>query len=59
MKKAIYSKVGNYEAKRVEICKNQKEAEATVRLYEKQDRYEVSCGYGFPHGWPVYEIRDI
>lgn len=31
------------------------EAEARVRLYEKQDRYEQSIGYTNP--LPTYEIR--
>lgn len=58
MKKAIYSKVGDYEAKHIVTCKNEQEAIATKRLYEKQDRYEVAHGYSFPYGFPVYEIRD-
>lgn len=33
------------------------EAEAFIRRCERQDRYEVSIGYGFPKGLPVYEIR--
>lgn len=33
------------------------EAEAYIRRCEREDRYEVSIGYGFPNGLPVYEIR--
>ena len=37
--------------------RSQCEAEAFIRNCERQDRYEVSMGYGFPKGLPVYEIR--
>ena len=36
---------------------NQSEAEAYIRRCEREDRYELSIGYRFPHGLPVYEIR--
>ena len=36
---------------------SKREAEAYIRICERQDRYEVRMGYGFPNGLPVYEIR--
>lgn len=38
---------------------NQREAEAFVRNCERQDRYEVRMGYGFPNGLPVYTVSKI
>lgn len=42
--------------KRIAAFKNQREAEAFIHNCEKQDRYEVRMGYGFPNGLPVYTI---
>ena len=42
--------------KRIAAFKNQREAEAFVRNCERQDRYEIQMGYGFPNGLPVYTI---
>lgn len=42
--------------KRIAAFKNQREAEAFVRNCERQDRYEIQMGYGFPHGLPIYTI---
>ena len=56
-KKQIWSKVGNYPANYLETVKNQAEAEATVRMYERQDRYEVEQ-LGYTNELPKYEIRD-
>lgn len=40
----------------LESCKELSVAEAKVRWYEKQDRYEIDvCGY--TNKLPVYEIR--
>ena len=36
---------------------NKREAEAYIRICERQDRNDVIMGYGFKNGLPVYEIR--
>ena len=45
--------------KRIASFKNQREAEAFVRNCERQDRYDVQMGYGFPNGMPVYTISKV
>ena len=45
--------------KRIATFRNQREADAFVSNCERQDRYEVSMGYGFPNGLPVYTISKI
>ena len=42
---------------KLETCKDRETAEAKIRCYERQDRYEISEGYGFPHGIPKYVIQ--
>ena len=42
---------------KVEEHKTVKEAEAAIRIMNRQNEYELKIGYGFPHGVPVYEIR--
>ena len=45
--------------KRIAAFRSQREAEAFVRNCERQDRYEVRMGYGFPNGLPVYTISKV
>lgn len=58
-KVAIYIKLEDIaEPIKLETCKDRETAEAKIRRYERQDRYEVEVeGYGFPHGIPKYIIK--
>ena len=42
---------------RVETHKTLKNAQAAVDAMNHRNEYELSIGYGFPHGVPAYEIR--
>lgn len=52
----IWSKVGEYPSRYLETVKNQESAEALVRMYERQDRYERDVE-GYTNPLPSYEIR--
>lgn len=51
MKKEIWMN-GRY----LETAKNQAEAEAIVRRYEREDKYEIEVE-GYTNKLPVYEIK--
>lgn len=60
VKYEIWSSVGGYPANYIESFKVREHAENRVARYERMDRYEVETeGYGFPHGMPKYEIREV
>lgn len=42
---------------KVEIHKTLKNAKLAIDAMNHHNQYELSIGYGFPHGVPVYEIR--
>ncbi len=56
---AIYSKVGEFEPQKITCVKTEKAALTLIKKYEKQDKYEVSIGYGFPYGMPKYFIAEV
>ena len=57
MKFEVYSKVGEHKPQHIAAFDSEKEAKAAKRIYEKADQNEIKEGYGFPHGLPVYEVR--
>lgn len=52
----VTQQVGDFEPVKVVSLKSRNEAEAAIRIFERDDRNEMREGYGFPHGMPKYSI---
>lgn len=44
---------------KVETHKTFESAKASVDAMNHHNEYELSIGYGFPHGVPKYEIKEV
>lgn len=43
---------------KVETHKSIKRAQNAVDAMNAENRNDIACGYGFPHGVPTYTIRE-
>ena len=53
----IWATFPNGKSVKVETHKSEKNAQIAIDAMDRHNQYELSIGYGFPHGVPTYEIR--
>lgn len=44
---------------KVETHKSAEHAQAAIDAMENEDRNDLACSYGFPHGIPAYSIKEV
>lgn len=56
---SVYQQVADFKPVKVETFRTAEQAQARVRTYERQDKYDVQVsGYTFPHGMPKYFVKE-